>query len=432
MLIGLIIAPHLGDAVTSTVIVLIILLVLAGAYSGLRLYVSGQRRIFRDSRDKGKETEVGFVVDTFHELVSKLKEKEKELARLKSQAEERAGRIEAYNENILQSIPSGVISIDSSMKIKSLNHSAERILGVEATDAIERDFKEVFGEPLISILKGHKTITRAEYPYTTKDKRRIWLGVTTSQLKNKAGDVIGTIFIFTDLTDIKALQEQVKLKERLSQLGEMSAGISHELRNSMSVISGYAKLLSRNIDTANKSAVDSILKEIKSMDKIISELLAFAKPTILNTTTFDLNRLIKETATSVAGSKDLINLSINTGDQIFIEADETLLRQALTNLFVNAIESMPEGGRLDVETVPRGDTVIIKIRDTGKGIPDDIKSKIFLPFFTTKDKGIGLGLALVQKVVISHNGSIEFESKEGKGSTFRVSLPLRLSSIKGV
>lgn len=428
MLSGLLIASYLEGTVTVTIVVLLMLVLMVLGYSALRRYVSKQRRIFSEGEDRGEETEVGFVVDTFHELVSKLKEKEKELAELKSRAEERAGRIEAYNENILQSIPSGVVSIDNDMKIRSINHSAERILGTRLIDAIGRDFRGIFGGPLISILEEHRTITRAEYPYTTKDGRTIWLGVTTSQLRNKQGDIIGTLFIFTDLTDIKALQEEVKLRERLSQLGEMSAGIAHELRNSMSVISGYAKLLSRNIDADSTSSVESILAEIKSMDRIISELLSFAKPTILNKTTIDLNRLIEETAMAVAGCRDSINLFINAGDKVFIEADETLLRQALTNLLINAVEAMPEGGMLDVEIQSHGDMAIIKIKDTGKGISDDVRARIFLPFFTTKEKGFGLGLALVQKIIVAHNGRVEFESKDGEGSTFKVSIPLIASN----
>jgi PAS domain S-box-containing protein len=420
---GLTIASYLKDTVTTMVFSLMMFILFVSVYSILRIYLSKQRRILRDDDSRNDDTEVDFVVDTFHELVSKLKEKERELARLKVQAEERAGRIEAYSENILQSIPSGVISIDNDMRIKSINHSAEHILGVSLQEAIGLNFVDVFGRQIGSLLQGQKSIARAEYPYTTRDGRHLWLGITTSQLKNRAGEVIGMLFIFTDLTDIKALQEEIKLKERLSQLGEMSAGIAHELRNSMSVISGYARLLSRSIDDTHRSSVESILSEIKGMDRIISELLSFAKPTILSRTTVDLNKLVEETVRATACIKNSIKLSIKTANNLSVEADETLLRQAITNLIVNAVDSMPEGGMLEVETSLHGEMAIIRIKDTGKGIADDIKDKIFLPFFSTKEKGTGLGLALVQKIVVAHNGRVEFESKAGEGTVFKISLP---------
>jgi PAS domain S-box-containing protein len=385
LMIGIILVPALEGNDSRYILVAGGLLIIAAAAICIRIYIVRQKRML-GTKVEGKEgSEVGFVVDTFHDLVAKLKEKEKELERLKAFAEEKAGRMEAYNENILQSVPSGVVSVDNSLKIKSINQAAERILGVDSKEIIERNFNEVFNEPLTALIKDNRTVSRVEYQYVTSDRRHIWLGITTSQLKNAACEKIGLIFVFTDLTDIKALQAEVDLKQRLSQLGEMSAGISHELRNSMSVISGYAKLLGKKADTSMMSTVDAISAEIDNMNKIISELLAFAKPTVLNTEQVDLNRL--------------------------------------TNLFVNAAEAMPGGGSLEIELNRVRNKAEIRIRDTGHGIPEDIRQKIFLPFFTTKDEGIGFGLALVQKIIVSHGGSIEVESKDGEGTTFRVTLP---------
>lgn len=423
LMIGIILVPALEGNDSRYILVAGGLLIIAAAAICIRIYIVRQKRML-GTKVEGKEgSEVGFVVDTFHDLVAKLKEKEKELERLKAFAEEKAGRMEAYNENILQSVPSGVVSVDNSLKIKSINQAAERILGVDSKEIIERNFNEVFNEPLTALIKDNRTVSRVEYQYVTSDRRHIWLGITTSQLKNAACEKIGLIFVFTDLTDIKALQAEVDLKQRLSQLGEMSAGISHELRNSMSVISGYAKLLGKKADTSMMSTVDAISAEIDNMNKIISELLAFAKPTVLNTEQVDLNRLVEETAASVTGSSSAVKVSINSDETVSINADKVLLRQALTNLFVNAAEAMPGGGGLEIELNRVRNKAEIRIRDTGHGIPEDIRQKIFLPFFTTKDEGIGFGLALVQKIIVSHGGSIEVESKDGEGTTFRVTLP---------
>ncbi|GBE32257.1 sporulation kinase E [bacterium BMS3Bbin05] len=389
----------------------------------IRMYILKQRETLKTAGESKEGSEVGFVVDTFHDLVARLKEKEKELEKLKAFAEEKAVRMEAYNENILQSVPSGVISVDNSTRIRSINQAAEMILGIDAKEVIGRKFDEVFREPLTTLLGEDKTVSRAEYPYATNDRRHIWVGITTSQLKNSSGDKIGIIFIFTDLTDIKALQSQVDLKQRLSQLGEMSAGISHELRNSMSVISGYAKLLSKKVEASNKTTVDAIQSEINIMDRIISELLAFAKPSFLNMEDVVINELLKETVASAVGGNESVKVALNPAAPLCIKADGVLLRQAFTNLFANAVDAMPDGGNIEVELSFLNRKAEICIKDSGCGIPEDIKQKIFLPFYTTKQKGTGLGLALVHKIIVSHGGSIEVAGKEGEGAMFRIILP---------
>jgi two-component system sensor histidine kinase AtoS len=281
-------------------------------------------------------------------------------------------------------------------------------------------------------MKENENVSRGEYPYVTSDRRHIWIGATTSRLKNTAGEVIGTIFIFSDLTDIKALRTQVELKERLSQLGEMSAGISHEIRNSMSVISGYAKLMKRKLDPSDSPPVDAILSEIKSMDNIISELLAFAKPSVLHTEDVNFSEIIRDTVSSSVHDSHSITVTVQANAPVSVRADEVLLRQALTNLVKNSVESMPEGGNIDIDLSTSDNSAVLLVRDSGCGIPEEVREKIFLPFYTTKESGVGLGLALVQKIIVSHNGSIEVESSEGRGTTFRVLLPLASCSTESL
>ena len=390
----------------------------------IRRFIVRERGILTTSEGINKESEVGFVVNTFHELVAKLKNKEKELAELKSLAEDKAVRMEVYNENILQSVPSGVVTVDTALTIKSINQAAEHILGINAKKAVNRNFPDVFNEPLNTLIKDDKVSAGCEHPYVTGDGRHICLGLATSHLKNAVDVTIGSILVITDLTDIKALQRQVELKQRLSQLGEMSAGISHELRNSMSVITGYAKLLSRQVEETNMPAVNSIMTEIADMDKIITELLNFARPSVLNASVIDLNRIIMETVSPVAGNNESVRLLIGIEGELQVNADEILLRQALNNLIINAAESMPDGGDLEVSSNSAGEKAVVLIKDTGDGIPEGLREKIFLPFYTTKEKGFGLGLALVQKIIISHGGSIDVESREGEGTTFVINLPL--------
>jgi signal transduction histidine kinase len=287
------------------------------------------------------------------------------------------------------------------------------------------DFNGVFNAPLSTIISGHENVVRGEYQYTTNDNRDIWLGITTSQLKNAAGEKIGHIFVFTDLTDIKALHARMELKERLSQLGEMSAGISHELRNSMSVISGYAKLLSKKVEEPNRHTVNEIISEIRTMDKIISELLAFAKPSVLSVEQADLHKLLDETIKYAVGDNDGVSVLIDVESPVSVQADVVLMKQAFTNILMNASEAMPGGGTISISIHRLNNRLKMNIKDSGPGIPEDIREKVFLPFYTTKAEGTGLGLALVQKIIYAHGGTIEVSSNRGGGTSFNITLPVK-------
>jgi two-component system, sporulation sensor kinase E len=365
-------------------------------------------------------TEVGFVVDTFHDLVSKLKEKERELEALKDKAEDRASSIEIYNEDILQSVPSGVVSLDRELKITKMNHAAETILDLKESDSIGKSHTEIFAEPLAGILDERRTVERAEVGYVTGSGKRIWLGLNISPLKDSEGNVIGRIFIFTDLTELKAFQSQMELRERLSTLGEMSAGIAHELRNPLAVISGYAKILSKKVDRGLLPTVEAVSREVAVMDRIISDFLSFARQTDLVWARVDIRELISGCVAATQGYGSNVRIIEKTEGLPPIKADEVLLRQAISNLLQNAVESIPEGGEVTVSG-SAGDCVAISVSDTGHGIPDSMREKIFLPFFTTKEKGTGLGLSIVHKIVTSHGGTIRVETGGG-GSTFTIRL----------
>ncbi|MGC2062072.1 MAG: ATP-binding protein [Thermodesulfovibrionales bacterium] len=374
-----------------------------------------------EEKDKAV-TEVGFVVDTFHDVVSKLKEKERELEILRKTAEERASEIEIYNEDILQSVPSGVVSFDQKLCITRMNAAAEKILDCREGEIAGKGYEEVFSSPIREIIASRQTIGRTDTGYTTKSGKRIWLGLNMSPLKDSSGTVIGQILVFTDLTELKAFQSQMELRERLSNLGEMSAGIAHELRNPLAVISGYTKILSKKIEPSLLPAVEAISKEISVMDRIITDFLAFAKPTELVFTDVDLCALLETCIGALeSGAKGIVIIK-NLGAYLRIRADEVLLRQAINNLLQNAIEAMPDGGTLKVSVSSRPDSAVITVSDSGHSIPAELQAKIFLPFFTTKERGTGLGLSIVHKVVVSHGGTIRIDSGDG-GTTFSVTLP---------
>src|SRR4030043_2233791 len=262
-------------------------------------------RFYSDKKKLEREdvSQVGFVVDTFHELVSKLKEKEKELEVLRQKAEDKASAIEGYNENILQSVPSGVMSFDEKMRITKVNIAAEKILEIKGEMIVGRHHSRELSKPITDLLTDGKVVERGQISYTTHSGKRIWLGLTLSPLRDEENRTIGQILIFTDLTHLKAIESQMELRSRLSSLGEISAGIAHELRNPMGVIAGYTKLLSKKVDNSLTPTVDAISREIIVMDRIISDFLSFAKPAELNISDIDLKTIIENCVTAVTGER---------------------------------------------------------------------------------------------------------------------------------
>lgn len=234
--------------------------------------------------------------------------------------------------------------------------------------------------------------------------------------------------------EIKSLKEQLMVRERLAALGEVSAGIAHEFRNPMGVIAGYAKLLLNSLEHNDKrrELATGILKEIGEMNSIMEEMLKFSKSEPVKKADINLTKSIEDVIQGMGENTDKIDFDLAA--DILIKGDEILLKQAFKNLIRNALDA---GDKVWIE-VKRGawgverqelgresqrDGVYITVRDNGKGIAAEDLKKIFMPFYTTKQGGVGIGLALVQKIVTEHGGNISVKSMEGKGSTFKLFLP---------
>jgi len=382
-----------------------------------------------------------FMVGTFAGLIQELKEKEQELARLRGQAEERARHVETYNENILRSVASGVLTVDQELRIASFNEAAERILGLSRAQVIGRRPAELFGvdHPLTRIIA--QTLERQEWLSRQEleldgPNGRVWVGMSTSLLHDQEGAMLGATVVFTDLTEIKRLQEQVELRRRLAELGEVSAGIAHEFRNYMGTIMGYARLVAKHLKPDEPAAgmALAINEELKAMNRLIDDLLNFGRHTELSVSPTDLagllTRSVAQMAVRSAEQRVAVSLDLAPGVPI-IWVDEGLLYQAMLNLYANALDAMPDGGALTVRArlIGTRDVEII-VADTGVGIAPEHLDRIFLPMFTTKQKGTGLGLALAHKIILSHGGRIAVESKEGGGTTFRIVLPVGQAAAK--
>src|SRR3989442_491748 len=275
-----------------------LLLRVLGAIILLMLLYSVFARVVR--RDSSPST--GFVKDdVFLDVVARLRGKEHELERLRSAAEERAREIESYNENILRSVSSGVITFNPEGVVTTFNDAAGRILRLTQEDVIGKTCDEVFGANstvaglLKRCLSTGEAITREEFELRLPHGGRFWIGVSTTLLKDREGRLIGTTFVCTDLTEIKALQEQVEMRERMTVLGQMSAAIAHEFRNLMGTILGAAKLIARQTPTANPvhESIQTITHVIADMDHLITQFLNFVRKTELDLKPVDMEPCLK-------------------------------------------------------------------------------------------------------------------------------------------
>jgi len=430
----------------------VVALLILGLLYMLRSLLASQKKMVQAASGadtgivrEGDGDDVTFVINSFQAVVSELKAKELELRELKDRAEEKARLIESYNENVLRSVQSGVVTFNAEGRIQTLNPAAMEVLGLGQDEVSGRDVRSVFaGGPWLceiveDALKEARVIRRGEGGFIRSDGLRRWLGAGTSPMLGDDGSMMGAILVFTDLSEVKQLRDKMELKERMTLLGEMSTGIAHELRNPMAVITGYASLLAKRLgqDTEALEAVESMQEEIRGMDDIIREFMNFARPAKLNMSEFEIGPVVEEAAKSAgAGFEEpRIRIDIEPGLQT-VFGDQVLLRQAFINLIKNGLEAMEgtdgellvsareDGMDEDSEEAPvEGRYVRLDFADQGAGLAEEDMKKIFTPFYTTKTKGTGLGLALVQKILLSHGGRVSVNSVAGEGATFTVYLP---------
>ena len=353
--------------------------------------------------------EAEFVLETFQSVVAQLQEQRKELEQLSVEARERATSAEKFSERIVASLPSGLLAFDAgglSMVVNTPGRTLLELDGKLLGESYERllvDHAEL-GSMIADCLKRGTLYRRTEIEAMSSSGRLRRLGATVAPIElPPEGSPRGALCLLTDITEITELREQVALKRNLESLGEMSAGLAHEFKNAIATLHGYAQLL------------DSVelLNEVRNLSSMVTAFLNFARPQSLQIEEVSLNELVQDCATELANEK----IVIDSTDQIVVSADERMLRQAVINLLRNAAEASPGS----VLVVIRNKT--IEVRDTGPGIPDDHLSKIFIPFFTTKAKGHGIGLALAHRIVTEHGGTLTAANSPTGGAVFTIKLP---------
>jgi signal transduction histidine kinase len=253
------------------------------------------------------------------------------------------------------------------------------------------------------------------------------LGVSTSILRDKRGGTRGVAVLFRDITELKRLEREVSFKEKMAALGEMSAGIAHEFRNSLASILGYGKLLRRRAkDESQTPYIESLIDECMSMETTIRRFLDFARPEEIEIEEFDLTRVLKEVFKHFSKQAARMEISLRASlpdDPIVVGGDPELLKRAILNVVQNAVEATPKGGDVELVLSETKRGVHLVVKDAGVGIDSETRDQAFTPFFTTKKSGTGLGLSIVQKIVAAHKGSVSLKSAVGSGTKVTIDLP---------
>lgn len=351
-------------------------------------------------------------------------------------------QLEALNDWIIRSITSGLIAMDSESNIILFNPAAEEIFGFNASQVIGRNIAKVLPSVRPHVGKAVQAPGRrqniVDLEYTHPEGRKVFLRCSMSPLSiPKGGRQKGEILVFQDLTELKQIEEEMKKVEGLALIGELAAGIAHEVRNPLASISGSIQMLREDLDQneTSRRLMDIILREIGRLNNLVGDFLLFARPKEAKIEQFDLNELILDSLAifkhgEERGYKIRIETALSEG--IMIASDPEQIRQVLWNLFVNAREAMSDGGRLYVKTekvfsggpvLDGKDTVRIVIGDTGEGFSGKALSHLFTPFFTTKEGGTGLGLAVVKRVVEGLKGKVSGRNRAEGGAEITILLP---------
>ncbi len=345
----------------------------------------------------------------------------------------RLGKMTAFTDILISSLPVGLIATDSSGVIRVCNGAARDLLGVEGPQVIDRMPEVCLPHQLAQMFSGTKmdgqTERQAEVTLHPGSAMKRTLHLASVVVLEADRSFAGEVLLIGDLTAMKHLEKELQRNERLAALGKMAAGVAHELRNPLSSIKGLAVVLQAGFAVPSKEAetADILVKEVERLNRSIGELLDYARPEKLRLESASIPEIIGKTVSLVEGDAQSYGIAIHldpADDLPQVPVDIDKMNQVFLNLLLNAIQAMEHGGELTVRTELSEQIMVIIVRDTGVGIPPENLSRIFDPYFTTKNDGTGLGLALSSKIVEEHGGHLEVSSVSGEWTEVRVILPL--------
>jgi len=351
------------------------------------------------------------------------------------QLEEATGQVadlQQLTQAIVSSIHSGLISADPSGRLLFVNEYGQTILGRAASELLGRSLRDVFGQPLSPAPRGMHEEARIDVPYERPDGAPLELGVSVSQLATTGG---GQLLVFQDLTEIKRLEREVRANEKLAAVGEMAAQLAHEIRNPLGAISGSAQVLLGELSVSGEHArlLDIIHRESKRLSDSLNQFLFLARVTPTPSEPVDLKAIIGEAVTLLrnaaeVGPGHMLDLEVDAGPHLCL-AHPDKITQVFWNLSRNALEAMPDGGRLLIRLRRRADEVVLSVRDEGRGMAYRDQRRVFEPLRSGTSMGSGLGLAIVYRIVREHGGHITVRSVPEQGTEFEVHLPLALTPV---
>jgi two-component system sensor histidine kinase HydH len=411
------------------------------------------RRFFQSTREsQGEaissptprtENPSAFMAASMQGVIRQLRDQEKELERLHKIERERAEHTERLSEEVTRNMPAGLVVVNATGIVSSANPAAEQVLGIRGLGfrrysevlGVESELTKFIGECLT---KG-SIFRREQVEHEAPGGESRLLGVTISPIRRGTEKINGAICLLTDLTELAALQQQIQLKESLAAVGELSAGIAHEFKNALATISGYAQMISSETVTGEVAeSAQRILEQTRNITHVVTEFLKYARPLEITSEPVALEGVVERVVSEVAEAMPQIRIRYE-GPMGSVAGDEGLLRQAFLNLARNAAEASvaaANGGRvlLRGEVVRHEETYTqrVTVFDNGAGIAPATLPKLFRPFFTTKAKGTGLGLAVVQKIIVQHGGRVEARNRAEGGAAFIVTLPACRSVAEAV
>lgn len=339
--------------------------------------------------------------------------------------------------SVIDQIPDDIVILDAASCVVDVNRAVTGRLGGKR--------EEYQGRPCWEVLAGFKGICepemdvsrweavrhggKSEEVYTSVDShgRMQYFRVYLYPVMDGAGALSHVVVLRRDVTQGTYMERRLQQSEKLAAVGELSTYVAHEIRNPLFAIAGFANSLLRSgsLDDKARSKVSVILEESNRLDKILKSLLNFSRPTQGMEGQVDVSRVAEATMElmSLACQKQGIEVRVETGTGLpMVHGDPELIKQCIINMVKNSMEAMPDGGRIDLRCYMRGDRAVAEVADTGAGIPPENLDQVFNPFFSTKDKGAGLGLAMIKKILDEAGGSVELESEVGKGTTVRLLL----------
>ena len=378
-----------------------------------------------------------------NEMEEKIAQKEELIQHLTQQLED----VKNFTESIIQSIGSGIIITEMNDSITYINRAGERMLGYSKEEVLDRPLS-IFGlkekqSAIPSFLNNPDDLdTRKEGWMIKRDHTEFPVGFTVNNHLSIRGEKIGKIVVFRDLTNVYKIQEEILRMDRLVSLGKLASGIAHELRNPLAGIKTTAQALGEEMtgDDSRREYLHRITKEIDRLNDLLKTFFSFAKPQNLNLVHCHIKDIINEIIPFLI--KEIADKGIRFNETYHpqlpkVEVDKTQMHQVFLNLFLNAIQAMPNGGELRIEANPvishsstgsQQNFIKVVISDSGRGIPPQIVHKIFDPFFTTKSRGIGLGLSITYQIIKKHGGTIKVDSQWEKGTSFVINLPETLEN----